>query len=287
MKTDGSTMAASKNSTEGKVQALFSRMNRQIAKVVKDVTPENVHHFRTNTRRVEALLERLTPHDGSESKLLKQLSKLRKKAGKLRDLDVQIEFLKELRVPDRQSHRSQLLEKLDEEKAKRVRKLAGSFDANSVRKLRNRLRKARGEMHVAGVDPLKLAFSCLPQPAPEPMTEKHLHACRIAAKRARYLAELSDSSVAKQFVEELKRAQDAIGEWHDILKLTKRAEKLFGGVRESALVAVLQNISRARYRRASSTLMDALRAVTELQRQNLPAQKTPVSAPASSRSAAA
>jgi len=212
---------------------------------------------------------------------------LRKRAGKLRDLDVQISFLEELKVPDRQNHRAQLLEKLAEEKAKRTKKLAAMFDGASLRKLRNRLRKVSGEMNLGRIDPLRMAFAQLPRPTSANLSEKELHACRIAAKRARYLAELSDSATAKTFIEELKRAQDAVGEWHDVLKLTERAEKLFGGVRDSALVAVLQNVTRARFRRASSSLLDSLRAVEALQRQVAPAQKSPASVPGSASVVAA
>ena len=74
-------------------------------------------------------------------------------------------------------------------------------------------------------------------------------------KQSRYLAELAtESAQAKAFVEELKRAQDEVGEWHDVLKLQQKASKLFGTVHDSALVAALQNISRARFRRAVNAM---------------------------------
>jgi len=91
-----------------------------------------------------------------------------------------------------------------------------------------------------------------------------LHAGRIEAKRARYLAELaSDSPRGRHFVQELKTAQDAIGEWHDIMKLKEQAEHRFGGVNDSPLVAALQNISRARFRRATGALLSAVAALSE------------------------
>lgn len=277
MKSGRSTIATPKNSSEAKVRSLFDRMFRQIGRVAKDLNTENVHHFRTNTRRVETLVEQLAPEGGGESKLLRQLSKLRKRAGKLRDIEVQIAFLEELKVPDRQNHRAQLLEVLGEEKSKRERKLASAFRGDSLQKLRNRLRKISSQIDLGGVDPLKMAFARLPRPSSASLSEKELHACRIAAKRARYLAELSVAAAAAPFIEELKRAQDAVGEWHDVLKLTERAEKLFGSVRDSSLVAVLQNITRARFRRAGSSLLDALRAVDALRQQIAPAPKAPAS----------
>jgi len=265
---------------------VFDRMNRQIGRVAKNTKPENVHRFRTNSRRVEVLIDQFSAENGNKRKLLKRLSKLRRKAGKVRDLDVQIAFLKELKVPDRQNHRAQLLEALQKDQETQSKRLAKNFDHEELLKLRKRLRRTQAEVKFAGVDPLKLAFARLPRPGETPLTEKVLHACRISAKHARYLAELdAESPVAKRFVEELKRAQDEIGHWHDVLKLTERAEKLFGGVRQSALVSALQNINRARFRRAGSALQSALRAVSELQ-QNRPPQYRPQPAAAGISAAA-
>jgi CHAD domain-containing protein len=95
-----------------------------------------------------------------------------------------------------------------------------------------------------------------------------LHAWRIAAKQARYLAELcADTPEGRFFVDELKRAQDEIGQWHDILKLHERAVELFGDVHDSPLVSMLQNISRARFKRASAALASALSALSTSQKE--------------------
>jgi len=273
---DGSTVTPEQK--QGRL--VFDRMSRYIGRLAKGSKLEDVHRFRTNSRRVEALLADLLPETGNKKKLLKLLSKLRKRAGRVRDLDVQLAFLKNLRVPDRQNHRAQLLELLTEEHSRRSKKLAKSFDADTVQELRKRLRRAQSEIKLGGTTPLDLAFSRLPKPGTAPMTEKMLHACRIAAKHARYLAELAtESADAKTFVEELKHAQDEVGEWHDVLKLQQRAEQLFGTVHDSALVAALQNISRARFRRAVNAMTTAIASVSELQR--------PAAVPAASRKAAA
>src|SRR5206468_5155250 len=103
----------------------------------------------------------------------------------------------------------------------------------TVQELRKRLRRVHSETQLDGVDQLHLARKRLPNPGATPLTEKMLHACRIEAKRARYLAELAaDTPEGKDFVEQLRTAQDAIGEWHDILKLKEHAEQMFGGVHD-------------------------------------------------------
>jgi CHAD domain-containing protein len=262
-------------------------MSRYIGKLAKSATIDNVHKFRTNSRRVEALVSELVPESKDQAKLLKLLSRLRKKAGKVRDLDVQIAFLKELKVPDRQNQRAQLLEWLEADQARRTRKLAKSFDAETVDELRKRLRRVQPELQLAGVDPLKLAYRRLPDPGPGPLSEKMLHACRIEAKRARYLAELApESEHSRHFIEELKRAQDSIGEWHDMMKLKEKAEQLFGGVHDSPLVAMLQNVSRAKFRRAVSALLTAMSALSE-SRKSVASTTTRTAEPSPQQSAVA
>jgi hypothetical protein len=44
--------------------------------------------------------------------------------------------------------------------------------------------------------------------------------------------------------------QDVIGDWHDWLKLTQKAEYLIGGVRDSVLVAMLRNVTQAKFRQS-------------------------------------
>jgi CHAD domain-containing protein len=258
--TNHSHLSVSQN--QGRL--VFARMNRYIGQLSKNLTPENVHHFRTNSRRVEALIDTLAPETKNKKKALKLVAKLRKRAGKVRDIDVQIGLLKDLKVPDRQSHRARLLELLDEEHDRHTRKLSKAADASALRELRKRLRREQESIRFDGINPLLLAMSALPTVDQSSLTEKNLHDFRIGAKRARYLAELAgENPGAKAFVDELKRAQTAAGDWHDALKLKERAEKHFGSASESALVSVLQNISRARFRSASHALMSAVASLSK------------------------
>ncbi len=250
--------------SQNQCRLVFARMNRYIGRLSKNLTPENVHHFRTNSRWVEALIETLAPETKNKKKTIKLVAKLRKRAGKVRDIDVQIALLKQLKVPDRQNHRAQLLELLDDAHGRQNKKLSKAANSSTLRELRKRLRREREAIKLDGVNPLLLAESALPQVDQFPLTEKTLHSFRIGAKHARYLAELAgDSPAAKTFVNELKRAQDAAGEWHDALKVKERAEKRFGSASESALVSVLQNISRARFRSASQALTTAVATLTQ------------------------
>jgi CHAD domain-containing protein len=237
-------------------------MSRSLGRLAKSPTPDAVRRFRTASRRLETLIASASPESRNRKRLLKLLAKLRKKTGKLRDVDVQRALLENLSLPDQQNHRLRMLELLKEEHRRRRRKLAKALDAEALREIRKRLRRQRAEIRLDDLDPIRLAFAALPKPGPGPLGERSLHECRVRAKQARYLAELAGKSApVKVFREELRRAQDAIGEWHDVLKLKDRAQAQFGDRRNSTLVAMLDNISRARFRTASRTLLEALRSL--------------------------
>jgi CHAD domain-containing protein len=94
------------------------------------------------------------------------------------------------------------------------------------------------------------------------LTEKTLHQYRIIGKRARYVAELADPDAeAKRVIDQLKHMQDVIGDWHDWLKLTQKAEALFGGVRDSALVAMLRNVTQAKFRQSVDAVTETRAAL--------------------------
>jgi len=234
---------------------MFRKLGRELTKLARKPAPENVHGFRTISRRVEALLMEVIPeHHRNDEKLLKLLARLRKKAGRVRDLDVQIAALRDLKIPGGNGHKSQLLNALVEERAKREQKLAKAFDRETAAEIRKRIKRATSQMNIPShTEPLTLTLNKLAQLGRDhaPVTEKILHQYRIIGKRARYIAELAGPDAqAERVVEQLKHMQDVIGNWHDWLKLTEKAEELLGEVRESALVAMLRNVTQAKFRQS-------------------------------------
>jgi len=261
-------------------RAVFERLNRQLGKLAKNSAARNVHKFRTYSRRVEALLGDLAADPSrSDQKLLKLLARLRRKAGQLRDLDVQSAALRNLKVPGSAGQKAQLMAALIEDRALRARNLGESFDRQTLGKVRKRLRRAaKSAVIPAEADPVKVATQMLLQleKGGGPLTEKTLHQYRIVGKRARYVAELAGHDPeALRLVKRLKEMQDVIGDWHDWLKLTARAEKLFGSPSQSVLAAALRNITRAKFRHA----LDVLAQVrAELRAPSIPPRKSPAPA---------
>ncbi len=255
----------------------FRKLSRQLSKLAGKMSPENVHKFRTSSRRVEVLVSDLAErHSGNDKKLLKLLARLRKKAGRVRDLDVQSAALRSLKIPEQPVRKARLMRTLAEERSQREKRLTKSLDKRTVAEVRKRLKRAAASLQIPrNADPLALARQKLNALEVDQgvITEKTLHQFRIAGKRARYVAELAGKDAeASRLIGLLNHMQDVIGDWHDWVQLAERAEELFGGVQESPLVAVLRNVTRAKFRQAVNTLTETRAALTEKK----PASITPI-----------
>lgn len=267
-------------------QALFAKMDGLLAKTRARPLPERVHQVRTTARRLEALIETLCPQPGgTEKKLLKRLARLRRRAGKVRDLDVQMAALRTLKIGRESERKSQLLESLADQRRRREQRFAEALDKESIRKLRNKLRRAASDLLPAGLtDPAAAGWAHAAPAALQPVslalarfavlsrrqrgfTEDNLHAFRTACKRIRYIAEMAGKDpLARQVVELLKRIQDEAGEWHDWSTLTSAAEKLFASSSSSPLVSALLNITRAKFAHALNIVADSRRQLLVLAR---------------------
>jgi CHAD domain-containing protein len=264
------------------VRAPFRKLARQLPKLSGKLAPENIHKFRSSSRKVEVLVSDLAANRTSnDKKLLKLLGRLRKKAGRLRDLDVQSVALRSLKIPQEPGRKSQLMRTLSEERAQREKKLAKSLDKKTVSELRKRLKRTAADLEIPkNADPLSQARQKLSELEVDPgaVTERTLHQFRITGKRARYIAELAGKDAeGTRLIGLLNHMQDVIGDWHDWVQLANKAEKQFGGVQESALVSALRNIARAKFRQAVNTLIETRTAL---------AGKKPVSVITSGREAA-
>jgi CHAD domain-containing protein len=250
-----------------RTRSTVRKLSRLMSKLAEKPAPEKIHKFRTSSRRVEVLVSDMAEtRSGNDKKLLKILRRLRKKAGRVRDLDVQSAALRSLKIPQEPGRKSQLMRTLAEERAKRERKFSKSLDKQTLAEVRKRLKRTAASLEISGsADPLALARQKLNDLEVDQgaITEPTLHQFRIAAKQARYVAELAGKDAeATRLITQLKHLQDVIGDWHDWVQLADKAEKLFGGVQDSALVAALRNITRAKFRQAVNTLTETRAALT-------------------------
>jgi CHAD domain-containing protein len=241
-------------------RVVFQKLEQDLVKLSSKPRAENVHRFRTGTRRLQILLGELSPKlDRNQRKLLKQLARIRRRAGKVRDLDVQLAALRSLKIPQEPRRKTQLVNRLIELRAQQEKKLEKAVDDDSVREIRKRLKRAAKNFKPeASRDPLAVARGMLEaiNRGEAPITEALLHQYRILSKRARYAAEFAERSrEAEQFIAGLKRIQDALGDWHDWLTLTQTASRHLGEVSESSLAAELHNVTGAKFRHAVAVLL--------------------------------
>jgi CHAD domain-containing protein len=262
-------------------RVVFQKLEQDLVKLSSKPRAENVHRFRTGTRRLQILLGELSPKlDRNQKKLLKLLGRIRKRAGKVRDLDVQLAALRSLKLPGEPRRKTQLVNRLIELRAQQEKKLRKAVDEDGVREIRKRLKRAGKNFNPeTSRDPLTVARGMLEEirrrddRGDAPVTEELLHEYRILSKRARYAAEFAEpSATAEQFIADMKRIQDALGDWHDWLTLTQTASEHLGEVRESAVVAELHNVTGAKFRHAVSVLLP-------MRAKPAPALEHPVHAP--------
>ena len=243
-------------------KSIFRKTEKGLLRLSSGHGSEAVHGFRTTTRRLQTLLDQLVAdRNGKHKKLLKMLNRIRKAAGRVRDIDVQLEALRSLKVPQEPRRKTQLTHGLIELRAKHEKRLRKLLKKQDIRDIRKRLRLAESSLRVdSNRDPLSVAREMLGSvPVPQgPADEETLHRYRLVVKRARYAAEFAPKSAeAKRFLAELKRLQDALGTWHDWLTLTHTAMHRLGDVHQSSLVAVLHNVTRGKFRQAVSAVSAA------------------------------
>lgn len=244
-----------------RTKLVFRKTERALSRLSSEQTPEAVHGFRTSARRLQILLEEIVANrDGKQKKLLKVLNRIRRRAGQVRDVDVQLAALRSLKVPLEPRRKTQLMQQLIElrlEHEKRLRKLLKKQDTNEIQR---RFRKASKDVYSeASPDPLRVAVEMLNSvKVSDGLNDDALHRYRITVKRARYAAEFaSKSPEAAQLIVALKRLQDALGQWHDWWTLTQTATRHLGEVNQSSLVAALHNLTRGKFRHALSVLAES------------------------------
>src|SRR5580765_1850983 len=170
-------------------KSIFRKTEKELLRLSSGHRADAVHGFRTATRRLQTLLEQLvTDNHGKHKRLLKLLNRIRKSAGKVRDIDVQIDALRSLKVPQEPRRKTQLMQGLIELRAQHEKKLHKLLKKQDIRDIRKRMRRAQGSMNLdSSRDPLPVAKQMLRSvPVPKgPVDEQTLHRYRLVVKRAR------------------------------------------------------------------------------------------------------
>jgi CHAD domain-containing protein len=226
--------------TEERINTLCRGVSSTIAKLQEAVTPKRVHRLRTTIRRIQSLIEYGHPRlTGKQRNTLEDLTRLRKRAGKVRDLDIQISLLTALGNGSTRADRRALEELLQvrrKHQADRlvaaVRKLERSKFSANLGQLAAAVRSSLAANHEPNA-PIRLAQQQIAGLAAQSgahsqIRPKRLHEIRIALKMVRYLAEVAEQSEERRLLlAQLKAIQDALGAWHDWEELSRTAERQF------------------------------------------------------------
>ena len=262
-----------------RTQGLFRRLDLLLSRTGAAPTPERVHQVRTTARRLEAVLEIVYPEPTKRiAKLLDGLKRLRRRAGAVRDLDVQSAALRTLKIGREAERKTRLLAALADSRSSREAQFQRVIQSRKTEKLRKRLQVTAAEMAQASVppeqnghnwppvwidfDPVAASLRMFARLARQTkaITSDNIHSYRTSCKRIRYVAEMAGSSPeSKRVVGLLKRVQDSIGDWHDWLTLTVTAEELFSHSLDSAMVSALRNIANAKFVEARAVAADSRR----------------------------
>src|SRR5947199_8525892 len=100
------------------------KLKKLVKKIGKQPPPDEVHDLRTNARRFKAMFKAFSlDSHGLRKSLLKDLGRVRKRAGKVRDMDVLTAYASTVHPRGEEDCAVQLLEHLGVERRKHATKL--------------------------------------------------------------------------------------------------------------------------------------------------------------------
>jgi CHAD domain-containing protein len=237
----------------------FSKLAKSLKKIPKQPSPKQVHNIRTETRRVEAALHALLldkKRMGQRS--IKALTPIRKRAGKVRDMDVLTGFASTLSSGSHRDCLVQLLEHLGHQRfqgARRLRKTVGRQRNVATRALKRCLtsikrsldgRKGRDQWPANATSiALRLSGELANWPK---LNAENVHPFRLKVKELRYVLELSGEG--GDLIDRLGEVKDTIGEWHDWIELTNIAEEVLQHSDRCDVLEQIQAGAKERFKNA-------------------------------------
>jgi len=246
-----------------RAQKPVRKVRKLLKKMSAEPSPEQIHDFRTNSRNMEGTLQSFgLENSGSRRRVLKPLSRLRKRAGKIRDMDVLTTYAASVHSEDgEQDCAIQLLEHLGAQRRKHARRFhSASRQVGS--KLRKRLKQVerqlgRKEASVAdkGTVPTEPSSSALNLASElgsfRRLDRSNLHPFRLKVKELRNVLRLADAP-DQDLIAALAKVKEAIGEWHDWAELVNIADTVLDHGSQCRLMQQLKSTTRDKFEYALS-----------------------------------
>jgi CHAD domain-containing protein len=252
-------------------------LSKYVKKSPRQPLPEQVHDLRTHARKLATALHSLSlDSNGSQQRLLKGIKKLRKRAGRVRDMDVLTAKVCSVRAKDEQDCAVQLLEHLGNERRRQAKKLHSTVLKESA-PLKKGLRQTsydldklfqEGQPSEAGSEASGRAVQLASDLAiPPRLNKQNLHPYRLKVKELRYVLQMGEKNGQGSFVRDLGAVKDAIGEWHDWEELTGIANEVLDHGSGCPLLQKLKEVSETTFKEALALANKLRRHVKVSQRK--------------------
>ena len=247
------------------IESSLRKLRKSLKSATKRLTPEDVHKLRTRARRVVSLSETRSWPSLRKAKLTKPLERIRKKAGRVRDMDVLTSHLAGMHADRDPSCRTQLLEYLGAKRYRRADRLTALLEevGPPLRKALRRLakgvaRETRGKRgNAAGKANARHSAQVLELTAglgePAHLDRSNLHIYRLMVKELRDALRMAGAAGDSRFAEALGQCKNAIGEWHDWEELIVIAEKILDDGPRCQLLGELKAVSKRKFLAALET----------------------------------
>jgi CHAD domain-containing protein len=263
---------AGNNRLQGKMEIVkesaqkpFRKLRKALKRLPSDPSTKDVHSLRTQTRRLEAVVDAFDlDRKKKTERLLKAVTPVRKAAGSVRDMDVLVENV--LKLADyRDDSLVRLVEHLGElrvESARDLRHTVAGVRKDARRNLKDYSklvgRQFGGDKETtttAAPAPQEIVEELANWPA---LGEENIHQFRIRVKQLRYMLQLSNAVDAKT-IEDLGEVKDQVGDWHDWQELARIARQVLDPKVDQAALKRIDQVSKEKLKAA----LDAANAVRQ------------------------
>lgn len=235
------------------------KLRKLVKKFPKNPSFDDVHDLRSNIRKLEVILAALSlDSKRGDRRLLKDLTRVRKRASKVRDADVFTRFTADFHHAGEEDCSLKLLEHLGAERKLRAVKLHSTIVDRSGR-LKDGLRQA--SQHVSKVLDEHASENSQGEPdisaaalrleselaAPLRLSRQNLHPYRLKVKELHNLLRTAQRPEDPSFVRTLRKVKDAIGEWHDWQELSFLAAEVLGQDHQCSLARELNSTTQRKF----------------------------------------
>jgi CHAD domain-containing protein len=243
-----------------KAQRPLRKLRRTLKRLPKDPATKDVHALRTETRRLEAILEAFMLDSKKRTRnLLKSVTPVRKAAGDVRDMDVLVDHLRSLSRGDEDDSLIRLVEHLKQRRVASARGLKQTVDRKGKtarrdlkqysRLIGKQFRGKSGSTKTKAPALVRLATELADWPA---LNTENIHPFRIKVKQLRYMLQLCESD-DKDMVNALGKVKDQIGDWHDWQELARLARETLDQKKDRAALKQIEDTGLRKFKKALTT----------------------------------